>query len=194
MNIEIIKLKDFSTNCYLVELENYSYLIDPGTTLKQEIDLIKNKIKKPLKAILLTHCHYDHIAGCNYFNVPSYLHKNDFELLKKQVIWAKQRRNKSIELPKNILSLENTDINYKNTPGHTPGGVYFQFENNLFTGDTLFVGTYGITNAGGNELDMINSLKLFLDLDDNFKIYPGHGYIGKLKEQKNWIKELVFGK
>ena len=63
------------------------------------------------------------------------------------------------------------------TPGHTEGGVCYLLNDNLFSGDTLFMGSVGRTDLFGGNFDKLSDSvknKLF-KLDDNIKVYPGHG-------------------
>lgn len=199
MRIIQIRLNVFSTNCYIIEKDNECLLIDPGTNSSNEIFKIKKEIgTKKLSAILLTHVHFDHIAGANFFDVDCYLHKDDFSLLNNQEDLAVKHANKKIDLPIKIYDFDKLDTKIKNkfnleiihTPGHTPGSVCFKFNNDLLTGDTLFVGTYGRTDVGGNDMDMLSSLNKLSTLSNDLIIYPGHGYVGELKNEKEWIKKL----
>lgn len=199
MKIIPIRLKVFSTQCYILEVNDSCLLVDPGTNSFDEILKIKKEIgEKKLLAILFTHVHFDHIAGANYFDVNCYMHKSDFPLLNNQEELSLKHTNKKIDLPTKIYDFDKLDDKIKNkfnleiihTPGHTPGSVCFKFNNDLLTGDTLFVGTYGRTDVGGNDTDMFNSLKKISSLSDDLTIYPGHGHTGKLKDQKIWIKKI----
>jgi len=63
-------------------------------------------------------------------------------------------------------------------PGHTPGSCAFwdKEEGVLFTGDTLFESGYGRTDLpGGNEEQLIASLRRLFSMDANIEVYPGHG-------------------
>jgi glyoxylase-like metal-dependent hydrolase (beta-lactamase superfamily II) len=67
------------------------------------------------------------------------------------------------------------------TPGHTPGSVclYFEKEEVLFTGDTLFADGVGRTDFSyGSEKDLLASLEKLSKLPPKIKIYPGHGESG----------------
>ena len=71
-------------------------------------------------------------------------------------------------------------------PGHTPGSVGFYDEEAgiLFSGDTLFRGNWGRTDLpGGNEEDILKSLKRLLALNGEIKVYPGHGPTTTIKEE-----------
>ena len=76
-------------------------------------------------------------------------------------------------------------IKVLNTPGHTKGGVCYIFENNIFSGDTLFKGTYGATSfPTGSKTELENSLLKLANLEGNFNVYPGHSEITKLDDEK----------
>ena len=64
------------------------------------------------------------------------------------------------------------------TPGHTPGGVCYIFEDErvIFSGDTLFRLSAGRTDfETGSDYDMALSLKTLALLDGDYAVYPGHG-------------------
>ena len=68
------------------------------------------------------------------------------------------------------------ELNVLHTPGHTPGGVCYQTGNVLFSGDTMFYGSYGrVDLPGGNNMQMAMSLKRLLALPKETVAYPGHG-------------------
>ena len=87
--MEELKIKKFvlgkmSTNCYLIENDNHSIIIDPGDQANQLIDyLIQNNLK--LEAILLTHAHFDHIGAIDQlvekYNCSVYVHQNDYDMI-----------------------------------------------------------------------------------------------------------------
>ena len=65
------------------------------------------------------------------------------------------------------------------TPGHTEGSIslYWEAENAVFTGDTLFAGSVGRTDLPGASLQkLLKSLnERLLKLPDETIVYPGHG-------------------
>ena len=61
------------------------------------------------------------------------------------------------------------------TPGHSKGSVTLKVEDVLFTGDTLFAGSMGRTDLpGGDEDEIMSSLKRLGRLEGNFAVCPGH--------------------
>ena len=70
------------------------------------------------------------------------------------------------------------------TPGHTPGSVCLLCENVLFSGDTLFAGSYGRTDfLGGSSRDMAASLKRLSKLPPETRVLPGHGASSTIEEE-----------
>ena len=64
------------------------------------------------------------------------------------------------------------------SPGHSPGGVCFLFEDDgiLVSGDTLFQGAIGRYDLpGSNPQDLMQSLVQLRDLPGDYKVLPGHG-------------------
>jgi glyoxylase-like metal-dependent hydrolase (beta-lactamase superfamily II) len=166
-------------------MQNLSYLIgdektkegaviDPGFEYEKILKEAE-KHKLEITKILLTHAHFDHITDLekivNATNAQIYLHEKEPFNSKLKITKLKDN---------NIISLGKIKIKVIYTPGHTLGGVcyYIKNENKLFTGDTLFVNSIGRTDLGGNEKDLLDSLKKLSKLPDKTGIYPSHAYNG----------------
>lgn len=164
-------------------------LIDPGDGVDQIIKIIKeNNIQ--LTGIMATHAHIDHVYSahtfCNKYNLPFYVPEKDKSLLRGISMQAAMFGLQNPELPKDIryLSSEDKILPFKDfpfkiihTPGHSPGSICLQYENFLIAGDTLFLESIGRTDLpGGNMGEILSSIKnkLFI-LNDDIKVYPGHG-------------------
>ena len=141
-----------------------------------------------LKYILLTHAHVDHVLGVNYYlekyNVAAYLYEKDVPLLDRINEYTTLLHLPVAELPKirsfdvnQHFQLGQYPIEMIMTPGHTQGGVCYLIDEHLFSGDTLFHGTYGRTDLPeSDEAAMQKSLaELFRKLPDEIHVYPGHG-------------------
>ena len=71
------------------------------------------------------------------------------------------------------------------TPGHTAGSISLYVEDALFSGDTLFRGSYGRTDfPTGNAWDMMKSIKRLLTLPDETIVYPGHDQMTRIGEER----------
>lgn len=155
-------------NCYLLVKGNECLLVDPGSDAQSIIEKISGLF---LKGILVTHHHFDHIGALDDL----------ISLYKVEVYDSNTCSN-----GKYRVGEFNFDVIL--TPGHTNDSITFYFEddNVMFTGDFLFKGTIGRTDlATGNESSMKESLVAIKQYDDNIVIYPGHGEITTLKEEKN---------
>jgi glyoxylase-like metal-dependent hydrolase (beta-lactamase superfamily II) len=79
------------------------------------------------------------------------------------------------------------------TPGHTEGSVCLlaDSERLLFTGDTLFAGSWGRTDLpGGSAEAMVGSLGRLSGLADDLKVLPGHGRQSTLAAEKSWLARV----
>jgi glyoxylase-like metal-dependent hydrolase (beta-lactamase superfamily II) len=153
-------------------------------------DNIKDDLKSfnaKLKYILLTHGHFDHVAGIRQLNADTKLvmHKNDLGWLEKTNQYLPMFGMPEITIPKvnqyvedgDILKLGDYEIKVIHTPGHTQGGVCYYVDGKLFSGDTIFRESVGRCDLeGGNFNQIIESItsKIFT-LPPNTLIYPGHG-------------------
>lgn len=175
-----------STNAYLL---NGEYLVDPGgmnSDLKQDLRDHNNRIK----GILLTHAHYDHIAGIEsaleVIDCPIFCHEQDAEML------ADPEQNLSLWTGETVafehdrllsdgqeLPLGSGSLKVIHTPGHTRGSVSFYDEESglLFAGDTLFEQGIGRTDLpGGDQQQLLRSIRQkILTLPGNTTVLPGHG-------------------
>ena len=152
-----------------------------------------------LKYVLLTHGHFDHIAGLRPFNKENppkvLMHKNDTNWLNNVNSFMPMFGMPEMSIPKidqfvdegDIIKLGNLEIKVFHTPGHTQGGVCYLVENKLFSGDTIFRESVGRCDLeGGNFEQLVESIKTKLfTLSDNIEVYPGHGS----KTTIGWEKE-----
>jgi len=177
----------FFTNSYIVSNDKGEcVIIDPGFSYGEVARYIKSKYK-PV-AILLTHAHADHIDGIQYFmDLPIYMHKEDEEVMYDTNLsvysfvgrispFSEGMLNLNFVNDKDVISLIGYDFKVLHTPGHTNGSVCYSFEDNVFTGDTLFNMSMGRCDfETGNLGKMMKSLKKIMDeYPDDYKIYPGH--------------------
>ena len=150
--------------------------------------LLKNEIK--VSAIMLTHGHFDHIMGANELRekagVKIYASELEKDLLASSELNVSNQigRNYTVEADVYLkddekVTINGIEIKMISTPGHTAGSCCYLIESEklLIAGDTLFAGSCGRTDlptGSGGMLDRSLKEKL-MRLDDEIKVYPGHG-------------------
>ena len=169
MEIERVITGTLDENCYILKKDGKCLLIDPGS----DSDKIKKSMgDNKLVGILVTHSHFDHVGALRDF--------------------LKSNRKLMVYKKSNLSDLEEKEIEpfkFKcyYTPGHSNDSVSFYFDevNTLFVGDFIFKNTIGRTDLQtGNETDMKNSLARLAELDNDTKIYSGHGDLTTLEEER----------
>jgi hydroxyacylglutathione hydrolase len=186
-------------NCYLVKHipSGDILVIDPGGGVQQVISEIDNEGGQ-LRLILLTHGHYDHVAGvkqvCEKYGLPFYIHQADVKLLKRAPMYAISMEKRIIEVSSNYQFLEerisewNGDsISVINAPGHTPGSVCFYFGNMVFTGDIILTeheASPGLPGYDHSELAASVS-RILNELPGDTIFFPGHGKSDTINNIRN---------
>ena len=138
--------------------------------------------------ILLTHGHYDHILGAKALmdatGAKLYIGREDMPMLQdieaclydpgvSRAAFSPLRA----EAYGDSITAAGIPFEVISTPGHSRGSVclYNPDEKVIFTGDTLFLGSYGRTDfPGGSTEELKNSLKKLLALEGDYRILPGH--------------------
>ena len=195
------------TNCYIILDENSKEImvIDPAGDVDKIEEMIKI-LKGNLKYIYLTHCHADHTAGVNELKKRCggkiLIHRFDSEGLNNpQINLSPFIGTPNIDLEADsridgddLIHLGNLEFKVIHTPGHTKGGtsLYCEKEMCLFSGDTLFRGTWGRTDLPTSSIeDIMNSIvEKLMKLPDETIVYPGHGKATMIKEEKPIYLEL----
>lgn len=98
-----------------------------------------------------------------------------------------------------VLEFGGIDLRVIHTPGHTPGSSCLLLENAkgkvLFTGDTLFKGTFGRTDLeGGDVKAMAETLAKLCKLPNDARVMPGHGIQTTIASERAWMEKAACGK
>ena len=195
------------TNCYIVQDEKSkeTMVIDPAGDVDKIVEIL-DILNAKLKYIYLTHCHGDHIGGVTELKERKggkiLAHRNAAEnLLDPNISLTTYIGFEGLVIKVDsrvddgdLIHLGNLEFRVIHTPGHTSGGscLYCEEEKLLFSGDTLFRGTWGRTDVPtGNFEDVINSItKKMMILPDETIVYPGHGKSTMIREEKPIYLEL----
>ncbi len=198
----VFNLGSLQTNSILIQNDGHSVIIDPAGNVDFWIKVLDSK-NLILDAIYLTHGHFDHIEALadllNQYNVPWFIHPADLPLLFANNDYLNYNNMPEIKMPEvnsvPLISGEHQFLKGINalilhTPGHTLGSCcfWFQSENVLVSGDTLFADTIGRTDLPfSNPDDMEKSISLLKgeNFSDALNVIPGHGEIANI----TYIKE-----
>ncbi|RLI40806.1 MBL fold metallo-hydrolase [Candidatus Bathyarchaeota archaeon] len=203
MKVQSFVVGAFFTNCYVITCEETreAIIVDPGFDDKREAEKIfkiveENSLK--LKYIVNTHGHPDHTCGNGIvkekFDVPILIHEFDAHMLgetSRGIAGFFGFKNFS---PKADVLLHDGDtikfgefvLKVMHTPGHSRGSISLIGEKEVFSGDTLFMGSIGRTDfPESSEREMQQSLKKLAYLPDHFVVYPGHGPSTTIEEEKS---------
>lgn len=203
----------FQENTYIAYDETRECaIIDPGCytpSEKEELERFIAQMRlKPVR-LLNTHCHIDHVFG-NRFVAEKYgleLAIPDGEQFVLE--FAKNYAEKMMGLfyeespqPAELLREDDTvrfgvsAFRVLSTPGHSPASVCFFAENDrlVFAGDVLFKGSIGRYDLPGGNLEILmqSIFDKLLILNDDVKVFPGHGAattIGKERRNNPYILE-----
>ncbi len=186
-------------NNYLLidEVSKEAVLID-CTENSEKIGIMLKETGAKLKYLLLTHGHFDHVMGVNSlrndYDCKVLINEADVPLLNTMSEHAMNFGLKAEGIAKvdgylkdeEVIKLSNIEIKVIFTPGHTKGGVCFLIGDKLFSGDTIFYESVGRTDLpGGNFQELVNSIQSrIFALDENVKIYPGHGICTTVGHEK----------
>lgn len=175
------------TNCYVLSSEGKCIIVDPGGEPERIVEEIDRENLKPTH-IISTHGHFDHILSGRAlemkYGTGIMLHEDDRTLLNDPDL-SPDNFIPGLEyvLPENIIFWKDTEelnlsghkLTLIHTPGHTPGSSIIAGDGFILTGDTLFKLSIGRTDLGGDESQIVESLKKIISYGEATKIYPGHG-------------------
>lgn len=209
MLIKYIEAGPVCTNSYLVYDENSkeAVLVDAPPDSAVIITEYMMKEALELKAVFLTHSHWDHTMDAPVIREKTgakiYIHKDDEHRL------TQPNNYTSIPLPFEIeafapndyynqgdyLKIGGITFEIRHTPGHTEGGVCIveHINKTVFTGDTLFnKGVGRVDLPGGDWQTLISSIsKKLFTLPDDYVVYCGHGPSTSIAQEKHFNPFLL---
>jgi hydroxyacylglutathione hydrolase len=178
-------------NCYLFRPDgsDRALIVDPGEEEERILGAVE-ALGVTVEAILVTHCHFDHIGAvapvAKATGAPVYCPEIEVPVLAdimSFVPWPGFGPYESYEADETVsggerLSLAGAKIDVLFTPGHSPGHVTYAVpdEAALFSGDVLFKGSVGRTDLpGGDWPTLLESIRTLVDSQpEETTVYPGH--------------------
>lgn len=201
LDVEMLTVGPVAENCFLLRKAGSDKLliVDPG----EEADRILAAVAASgaeVEAILITHCHFDHIGAVTPVaaatGAPVYCPEIEVPVLAdimSYVPWPGFGPFESYDADETVaggetLELAGMEIDVVHTPGHSPGHVTYAIrgEDALFSGDVLFKESVGRTDLpGGDAPTLLASIGNLLDsFPDESVVYPGHMTTTTLGEER----------
>jgi hydroxyacylglutathione hydrolase len=185
-----LHLGPLDNNTYLVTCERTraTAIIDVGFEPETVIRVVR-QANLDVRLLLNTHAHYDHAAGMkpvmDELGGEFWIHPGDRPLLEHLTEQGAMFGFPAAVAPGPIhdladrqrLALGDESLEVLHTPGHSPGGVCFLWQKDLWAGDTLFAGSIGRTDLPGGSFEVLERSireRLF-PLGDDVRVYTGHG-------------------
>ncbi len=206
MDVRMFTVGPIGENCFLIRGEDdpsRAVIIDPGEEAPRLLGAI-DELGVTLEAILLTHCHFDHVGAvapvARAAGAPVYCPKLEVAILQDINAyvrfpgfgpfenWDPEQTVEGGE----TLQLAGYGIDVTFTPGHSPGHVTYvigatdERPTQLFSGDVLFAGSVGRTDLPfGDHETLMRSIAGLLDrYEDDAVVHPGHMQLTTLGRER----------
>jgi hydroxyacylglutathione hydrolase len=187
-------------NSYIVRASpqvTSAVIVDPGDEAERLLEGAR-ALGVEIEAILLTHCHFDHIGAvapvAAATGAPVYCPVIEKPLLSDIMRWVPPGFGpfENYEADHTLaggerLNLAGMDIEVIFTPGHSPGHLTYAFDGALLSGDVLFQGSVGrVDLPGGDWATLESSIEgLLRSHPAETVVYPGHMGITTLGRERD---------
>lgn len=191
MDVRMLTVGPVAENCYIARAEDSgrALIVDPGEEAPEILGAVE-ALGATVEAILVTHCHFDHIGAvapvaaatgapvwCPEIEIPVLADIMSFVPWPGFGPYASYRADHAVRGGE-TLALAGFEIEVISTPGHSPGHVTYSIpaEQAIFSGDVLFQGSVGRTDLPGGDWEtLLGSLAALVEtLPPETTVYPGH--------------------
>jgi len=191
LQVEQLTVGAIAENCFIVRAEgsDKALIVDPGEEAERILSSVEG-VGASVEAILVTHCHFDHIGAvapvaratgapvyCPRIEVPVLADIMSFVPYPGFGPFESYEADEAVEGGE-TLELADLTLDVIFTPGHSPGHVTYSVrgEEAIFSGDVLFQGSVGrVDLPGGDGPTLLRSLRTLVDSHSaETTVYPGH--------------------
>lgn len=191
LDVHMITVGAIAENCYVMRQEgsNRALIIDPGEE-PERILALTEELGVGVEAILLTHCHFDHIGAvapvAAATGAPVYCPALETAVLADIMAFVpfegfgpyESYRADQQVAGGEVLELAGLELDVIFTPGHSPGHLTYSVrgEDAIFSGDVLFQGSVGrVDLPGGDWETLLGSIRTLAESHpEQTVVYPGH--------------------
>lgn len=203
MIIKMLTVGALGTNCYIVGCSETkeALIIDPGFDREAEAHRVLREVGQRVlrvRYIVNTHGHPDHTSGNGVIKkatgAPILIHEYDAPMLTeagRSLARLFGLRTGSSPADKmlhdgDVIQIGWVTFKVLHTPGHSKGSISLLGDDVVFTGDTLFAGSIGRYDLPGGSFQeiMLSIKKRLATMPDHVRVYPGHGPISTIGEEK----------
>jgi hydroxyacylglutathione hydrolase len=213
MDVRMLTVGPVQENCFVLRREDSgrALIVDPGEEAPRILAAVE-ELGVDVEAILVTHCHFDHIGAVSPVaeatGAPVYVSEIERPVLAdimSYVPFPGFGPYESYEADHTLkggekLELAGFEIDVLFTPGHSPGHLTYSIpaEQAIFSGDVLFQGSVGrVDLPGGDWETLLGSIGTLVEsLPEDTTVYPGHMGITSLGVERRtnpFLAELAAG-
>jgi glyoxylase-like metal-dependent hydrolase (beta-lactamase superfamily II) len=213
MDVRMFTVGPVQENCFVLRRDGSSQalVVDPGEEAPRILEVIE-QLGLEIEAVLVTHCHFDHIGAvasvAKATGAPVYVSEIERPVLADIMSYmpfpgfGPYESYDADHLLKGgeRLELAGFEIDVLFTPGHSPGHLTYSIpdEQAIFSGDVLFQGSVGrVDLPGGDWGTLLASIGSLVDsLPEDTRVYPGHMGITTLGAERRtnpFLAELAAG-
>lgn len=191
LEVQTLTVGPIAENCFVLRREGSGrgLVVDPGEDADRILAAVEEMGVK-VEAILITHCHFDHIGAvapvATVTGAPVYCPELEAPMLADIMAYVpfpgfgpyESYEADHLVSGGEALELAGLTFDVISTPGHSPGHVTYSVrdEEAMFSGDVLFQGSVGrVDLPGGDGPTLMRSIRELVESHSlETGVYPGH--------------------